>query len=514
MLTSLKHILHLTKICKEFAKNDALFFVTSDFPKPLYFAARFFKLFASKQNQNIANGEKLLNTFQNLGPTFIKLGQFLSIRPDIVGDEIAETLTKLQDRLAPFPFADVEKTFIEEFGVKPSELFTSFDEIPVAAASISQVHFAVDKNGNELAVKVLRPDVEAKFAKDLAAVLFLAEFVDENIPSLKRLNMVKSVKLFKQICASEMDLLFEAAAASEFKENLKNDVGVYVPAVYWRLTSQKILTLERISGLRVDDVPALLANNIQPDTILKNSADLFLNQALRDGFFHADMHPGNVYINPQNGQIIIFDFGIMGRIDYKTRIFLAEMLLGFIRRDYKKIADIHFDIGFIPKNQNRELFAQACRAIGEPIFGLPQNEISIANLLKQLLRVAATFEMEVQTQMILLQKTMMMAEGIGRKLNPNINFWELSEGLIEAWALQNLGPKGKAKRLFSDAKEFLMKVKHTHENLDNIITDEGLKMHPEFIAEVKKANAKNQNNFWKGLILGVIVASMYWYITK
>ena len=385
-------------------------------------------------------GERLARALQELGPAFIKLGQSLSVRGDLLGDAIAQDLTELQDRLPSFPSARAKALVEAELERPLGELFASFSDEPVAAASISQVHFAVTPEGEEVAVKILRPGIEAAIERDLDFLLWLAEWAERLRPALRRYRPVDSVRMLATTTRREMDLRLEAAAAAEFGQNCAEDEGFKVPRVDWRRTAQRVVTFERVSGMPADERARLIEEGHDPDAILAQAAVVFFNQVFRDGFFHADMHPGNMLIDAE-GRIVALDFGIMGRIDLAMRRHLAEILVGFLSRDYGRVAAVFFTAGFVPAHQDQPAFQQACRAIGEPILDLPLNEISIGRLLGQLLTVAEQFEMQQQPQLVLLQKTMAVSEGVGRALNPNVNIWQVAQPLVEGWIRENLGPE-------------------------------------------------------------------------
>jgi ubiquinone biosynthesis protein len=402
-------------------------------------------------------GERLARALQELGPAFIKLGQSLAVRGDLLGEAIARDLSALQDRLPSFP-APVARAVIEADLERPlEELFGTFAEVPVAAASIAQVHLAVTTAGEEVAVKILRPGIEPAIERDLDFLLWLAEWAERVRPSLRHFHPVESVRTLAITTRREMDLRLEAAAATEFAATCADDEGFKVPKVDWRRTARRVVTFERVAGLPVDERDVLLANGHDPDRILARAAVVFFNQVFRDGFFHADMHPGNMLID-RHGDIVALDFGIMGRLDLPTRRHLAEILVGFLTRDYARVADVFFRAGYVPAHQDPQAFQQACRAIGEPILGLPLNEISLGRLLGQLLTVAEQFEMEQQPQLVLLQKTMAVAEGVGRVLNPQVNMWQLAQPLVEAWIRDNLGPEARARQAVADGLDMLQRL--------------------------------------------------------
>jgi ubiquinone biosynthesis protein len=490
-MKSLSHIVYLFKIFFVLARNNALFFIAHSKLYKLLFPI-IFLVYLTKFDKGKRKGERLTKSLQSLGPSFIKLGQTLSVRPDIIGEEVASDLSKLQDRLPHFSEKYVREILISELGENFETLFSEFNYIPVAAASIAQVHFATLTSGEKVAVKILRPNIEKKFKRDLDLFYFVANLVTKFFPATGRLKLSQIVKTLDDSTKLELDLRLEAAAASELKENMANEKFFKVPNVYWRLTSSKVMVLERVYGTQIHDKAALIKAGLNPDEILKKSAEVFMKQVLRDGFFHADMHPGNVFVS-KKAEIVVIDFGIMGRIDFKTRLFLAEMLKGFLDRDYKKVSDVHFDAGYIPQNQSRDLFAQACRSIGEPIHNLPQSEISLAKLLEQLFKISEGFQMETQPHLLLLQKTMMMAEGIGRQLNPNVNFWELSREFIEDWGKEHLGPAAKAKFVVNEVISGIKTINNYIKNLET---------------KTSKCPAKNKksDNFWKYLSFGLILA--------
>lgn len=394
-------------------------------------------------------GKRLSAALEELGPAFIKLGQALSVRPDLVGEEIADDLSNLQDRLPPFSSDVARQTIEKALGEPVDSLFAQFDDAPVAAASIAQVHFAKTHDGDKVAVKVLRPSIEAHFQQDLEVFLWLARLVECTRPALRRLRPAEVIQTFEASVKIEMDLRLEAAAASELHDNTEHDSGFRVPKIDWVRTDRRVMTLERIEGARIDDRTALEASGFTPGEILQRSAESFFNQVFRDGFFHADIHPGNMFVT-SDGTLCPVDFGIMGRLDQKTRNYLADMLIGFLDRDYKRVAEVHFEAGYVPASQSIGDFTQAIRSIGEPILGKPLHEISLARLLAHLFQVTKTFEMEAQPQLLLLQKTMLVAEGVGRTLDPTVNMWSLARPLIEEWVIFNRGPEARLRHMVTD----------------------------------------------------------------
>ena len=375
-----------------------------------------------------------------LGPAYIKFGQLLSTRPDIVGADLANELKVLQDSLDPFPTTEAKKIVNEELGSPVESIFSSFSDA-VAAASIAQVHKATVKETKELvAVKILRPDVEKVFLKDLAALLFLAKFIEIIIPSFRRLKPTEVINHFERLVREELDLRMEISAAAEFAENTKSDRNFYVPKVIWSLSGKRVVTTEWVDGMSVGDIERIKKSGVDIESFAKRIIKTFLTQALRDGFFHGDMHQGNLKCS-SDGTLIVMDFGIMGRIDEYTRKTYAEILIGFLRRDYLRVAEVHFEAGYVPENQNVQEFSQALRSVGEPIFGMEASDISMARLLSRLFEVTEQFGMETRTELLLLQRTMVVVEGVSRSLDPNINMWETARPVVEKYIAATLGPK-------------------------------------------------------------------------
>ena len=395
-------------------------------------------------------GNRISVALSALGPSYIKLGQFLATRPDVIGAKRAFELKVLQDKLPPFAMATAKAIVAVELGKPVEELFSSFSE-PVAAASVAQVHKAVTHSGKTVAVKILRPNIERRFAADIDSFGFAARMMERLNAEGRRLRPVAAVSMLEQSMKLELDLRMEAAALSEMTENTKDDAGFRLPKVEWALTSKRVLTTEWLDGTNMADVEALrlsgLNLNAMADTIIQS----FLRHAIRDGFFHADMHQGNLMVDAK-GNLVALDLGIMGRLAMKDRVFLAEILHGFITRNYLRVAEVHFDAGYVPGTQDVQNFAQALRAIGEPILDLPADQISMAKLLTQLFEVTEQFDMQTQPQLLLLQKTMVVVEGVARTLNPNLNMWVSAEPVVRGWIERYLGPIGKLEELGSSAK--------------------------------------------------------------
>ncbi len=460
----IKKLFVLLKIARRLAVSDALKIISKTHKPPFLIKILFSILsfsFFSKNNdfQSMKDEERLCKSIENMGPTFIKLGQFLATRPDIIGEDLSNQLEKLQDKVPPFPSYLAKEKIKKNLG---NTLFQSIINLsePVAAASIAQVHKAqINDNGvlKDVAIKVLRPNIKKIFNDEIDALMLFAYIVENIIKKTKRLKLVEVVFLLKEITNHEMDLRFEAAAANEFSENTKNDLGFNVPKIYWNFTSEEVLTLDWIEGISIREKMELENNKINVNKLSSDIIQHFLRHAVRDGFFHADMHQGNLFIN-NTGQIVTIDFGIMGRIDKLNRKYLAEILYGFIQRDYKKVAEVHIMAGLVPQTVQVEELSQALRSIGEPIFGQAVKDISGGKLLKQLFEITEKFNMQTQPQLLLLQKTMVVVEGVARKLNPSTNIWDTSKPVLEKWLKETKDPINNFTETLKDSSEILKRL--------------------------------------------------------
>ncbi|MEM7321133.1 MAG: 2-polyprenylphenol 6-hydroxylase [Pseudomonadota bacterium] len=412
-----------------------------DAPKALRFVAHAlgkpFQWLGYKGDPNMPPATRALTA---LGPAYIKFGQVLSTRPDVVGVELAAQLRVLQDKLPPFPRTDAMNEVERELGQPVPEIFSEFSE-PIAAASIAQVHKArLAKDGQEVAVKVLRPGIEKAFQKDIDAFYLAARIVELCAPGARRLRPMDVIEHFHGVVRGELDLRLESAAASEFEANTKDDAGFCLPPVLWSLSARRVMTLGWADGVALGDNAGLDAAGHNRADLAERVMRLFLSHALRDGFFHADMHQGNLKV-AANGDLVAYDFGIMGHIDEYTRKVYAEILFGFIRRDYKRVAEVHFEAGYVPASQDVDEFARALRAVGEPIFGMDATHISMGRLLTYLFEVTERFGMETRTELILLQRTMVVVEGVARSLDPHINIWQVARPVVEDYISKSIGPR-------------------------------------------------------------------------
>jgi ubiquinone biosynthesis protein len=423
-----------------------------DAPAHLRLTARIlgwpFKWLGLKGDLNMPPAPRALTA---LGPAYIKFGQVLSTRPDVVGDELASQLTVLQDKLPPFSTEIAKQNIAHELGVDADVIFSAFSPA-VAAASIAQVHRAtLRQNGEEVAVKVLRPDIERAFRTDLDAFFLAARIIEVLSPASRRLRPLDVVSHFESVVLGELDLRLESSAASEFAANTAQDEGFTLPVIKWPHSSRRVMTMSWAEGVPMGDNAAIDAAGHDRQALSTRVLQLFLNHALRDGYFHADMHQGNMKVAP-NGDIIAYDFGIMGHIDEYTRRVYAEILFGFIRKDFKRVAEVHFEAGYVPADKDVDEFARALRAVGEPIFGMDADKISMARLLSYLFEVTERFGMETRTELILLQRTMVVVEGVARSLDPQMNIWKTARPIVEDYIKKSIGPRAVLRDLSNTAQ--------------------------------------------------------------
>lgn len=462
MTTSVTHLWRLLKWGRTLARHGALRGIEEDplTPPPLRRLAR-----VARFGARIPPTPDYAAALVAIGPAAIKLGQALSTRPDLVGEKAAENLSQLQDDLPPAPFPKIKQTIEASFGASLESLFSEFEEIPVGAASIAQVHRAVTTEGREVAVKVLRPGIEEEFARAIETYEWAAAQAERYGGELERLRPRLVVAHFRQWTARELDLQREAASASELRENMIAEPGYFVPEIDWRRTARRVLTLEWLDGIKLNDREALIEAGHDCNQLAGTLVRAFLRQAVVDGFFHADLHHGNLFALP-DGRIAAIDFGIMGRIDRRARMWLAEILYGLITGNYRRVAEIHFEAQYVPPHHNVQEFATALRAAGEPIRGLPVKEISVGRMLESLFSITRDFDMPTQPHLLLLQKSMVMNEGVATALDPDINMWETAEPFLREWMRSELGPEAYyADRIIELVRSF-KKIPELIERLD------------------------------------------------
>ena len=488
-----------------FADMDASY-LPANARLPLHLA----KLIGGRKRTPGAGLDALPGAISKLGPSYVKMGQFLATRPDVVGPAVVLQLERLQDRMEPFG-RDVAVAQIERaFGAKLDTLFVAFGE-PVAAASIAQVHKARVRDTlgeRDVAVKVRRPGVERQLNRDLGDMKVAAKWLEKSFPDTKRLKPAGVVETLARSLRMETDFRLEAAAASEFAENVAREVDFRIPAIDWDRTAAEVLTLEWIDGTKLSDVVELRRRGYDLPKLGAIVIQTFLRHAVRDGFFHADMHQGNLFID-RDARLVAVDFGIMGRLGRKERRFLAEILYGFITRDYIRVAEVHFEAGYVPPHHRVEDFAQAIRAIGEPIHSRKADEISMARLLTLLFEITALFDMKARVELVLLQKTMVVVEGVARTLDPRLDMWTTAEPVVRTWIEENLGPVGRIQdgaqafaqmaKLAFNLPDTLTRAERTLEKLEDMV-DNGVDFSDDALKQFgdieKSANRLGHYALW------------------
>ena len=517
MIAGISHLVRLGHAGFVFAREGVFALVdTRPLALPAKTAIAIARLFERPDTRS--GGSRLAAALTKLGPTYVKLGQFLATRPDVVGTVIARDLESLQDKMAPFPQEEAEAAVAAALDKPLSTIYVTFCPA-VAAASIAQVHSAeieTSARRKPVAVKVLRPGIERRFKSDLDAFFFAARKAEAFSAEARRLRLIETVSTLARSVAIEMDFRLEAAAASEMAENTMEDADFRVPTVDWDRTAREVLTLEWIDGVRLNDHGALEAKGFDPPALGRKVIQSFLRHALRDGFFHADMHPGNLFVDDDE-RLIAVDFGIMGRLGPKERRFLAEILFGFITRDYQRTAQVHFDAGYVPRHHSVESFAQAIRAIGEPIHNRTAEDISMAKLLMLLFEVTGLFDMRTRPELLLLQKTMVVVEGVARSLDPKLDMWTTADPVVREWIARNLGPVGRLEdavegageigRFFGQLPGLLTRAGALFDQVDDITRD-GLVLSPETVAAIGAAEARR--NRWTAVALWIIAILLAW----
>ncbi len=501
MFASVRNLGRLIRAAWVMSRYDALFALDAGPPPPPVRAARAIahlrtRLAGKDDGAKGSQGDRLGAAMTALGPSYIKLGQFLATRPDVIDPAIARDLSKLQDQLPPFPTSQARATIAEELGKPADAVFEDISE-PIAAASIAQVHKArVD--GKPVAVKVLRPGIENRFAADLDAFFWVARLLHRTMPSVRRLKPVDVVQTLADSVELEMDLRLEAAAISEMAERTAGDAGFRTPAVDWQRTGKRVLTLEWIDGIPIGHKDEIIAAGLDPKDVARNLIQTFLTHAVREGYFHADMHPGNLFVE-RDGTLVPVDYGIMGRLTPRESRFLAEILFGFVRRDYRRVAEVHFEAGYVPPSKQVDAFAQALRAIGEPILGREARDISMARLLAQLFEVTGQFDMATRPELIMLQKTMVVVEGVARDLDPDFNMWTTAEPVLRDWLRNRMGAEGRLQdaargaermgRLMGDLPDLLETAERAARIVGGSVQEGGLKLHPDTARAIAEAQA-------------------------
>jgi ubiquinone biosynthesis protein len=393
---------------------------------------------------------RLRLALESLGPIFIKFGQMLSTRKDLLPNDIAIELSKLQDKVPPFEFKKVKQTIENAYSKKISSVFKEFNEKPVASASVAQVHFAILHNGEKVAVKILRPNIESEVKKDIKLLHLIANILYKIWSDGKRLKPDEVVSEFERHTQSELNLLLEAGHCSHLGENFKDKKLLVVPSVFWDYCHEKVMVMERMDGIPISNIDAIKKNKINLSELAKNGVEIFFTQVFRDGFFHADMHPGNIQV-AKSGKYIAMDFGIMGTLNDQDKLYLAKNFAAFFKRDYREVARVHIESGWVPSETSIDEFENAIRSVCEPIFNKPLKDISFGKLLIRLFQTSKKFNMEIQPQLTMLQKTLLNVEGLGRELDPNLDLWVTARPFLENWLKEQIGPKNLINRI---KKEF------------------------------------------------------------
>ena len=510
MTTSVTHLWRLLKWGRTLARHGALRGIEEDplTPPPVRRLARIARFGA-----RIPPTPDYASALVAIGPAAIKLGQALSTRPDLVGERAAANLSQLQDDLPPAPFADIKQTIETSFGAPLETLFVEFDERPIGAASIAQVHRAVTTEGREVAVKVLRSGIEKEFAKAIETYEWASAHAEAYGGELERLRPRLVVAQFRQWTARELDLQREGASASELRENMIAEPGYYVPEIDWRRTARRVLTLEWLDGIKLNDREALIEAGHDCKALASTLVRAFLRQAVVDGFFHADLHHGNLFALA-DGRIAAIDFGIMGRVDRRARVWLAEILYGLITGDYRRVAEIHFEAQYVPPHHSVEEFATALRAAGEPMRGLPVKDISVGRMLESLFSITRDFDMPTQPHLLLLQKSMVMNEGVAAALDPDINMWETAEPFVSDWIRSELGPEAYYADRIIEAVRALKKIPELINRLDQYYPPAGGAPPAPPLPDIAIIEKRDWWGYALAVILGATIGALLLFVLR
>lgn len=501
MASTTTHLLRLLKWGRTLARHGALRGIERD---PLTPPAVRRLVRIARFGARVPELPAYATAFQSLGPAAIKFGQALATRPDLVGPEAAADLLRLQDDLPPAPFAEIRRALEAAFDRPLDQLFQSIDPEPVGAASIAQVHRAITSDGRQVAVKVLRPGVEDEFAKALETYEWAAARAEALGGELKRLRPRHVIAQFRQWTMRELDLRREAASAAELAEAMQAEPGYRVPSIDWQRTTKRVMTLEWIDGIKLSRRDELIAAGHDPKALAERLVRAFLRQAISEGFFHADMHQGNLFVR-KDGDIVAIDFGIMGRIDRRARMWLAEILYGLITGNYRRVAEIHFEAGYVPPHHNIAEFATALRAVGDPIRGLPVKDISIGNMLDGLFTITRDFDMPTQPHLLLLQKTMVMVEGVAQALDPDINMWETASPYVSEWLRTELGPEARVADYLNETRRTLALIPDLIRRLDKQIPKPSAAPPPPPLVDIEVVGMPSR---WRYGLVAIVSAAL------
>ncbi|HHH36793.1 MAG TPA: ubiquinone biosynthesis regulatory protein kinase UbiB [Gammaproteobacteria bacterium] len=454
---------------------------------------------------------RIRRTLEELGPIFVKFGQILSTRRDLLPDDIADELAKLQDNVAPFP-GSVARAIVEKTLGRPvTETFATFDETPIASASIAQVHAARLLDGRDVIVKVVRPGIEAVIRRDVGLLYILADLAERYWKEGRRLRPREVIAEYEKTILDELDLVREAANATQLRRNFSGSELLYVPEVYWPYTRRNVMVMERITGIPISDIEALRAAGIDLKQLSERGVEIFFTQVFRHNFFHADMHPGNIFVSPQ-GQYIAVDFGIMGTLSPEDQRYLAENFLAFFNRDYHRVAELHIQSGWVPAGTRIDEFESAIRSVCEPIFERPLKDISFGHLLLRLFQTARRFNMEVQPQLVLLQKTLLNIEGLGRQLYPDLDLWQTAKPFLERWMQDHIGPRAFLRTLRSTSPEVLEKLPQLPLLVNEVLEQlqQGrlrVDINPRELADIRREIARGQRRSYGAIVGAALLVS-------
>jgi ubiquinone biosynthesis protein len=468
------------------------------------------------RRRNEPRGVRIRKTLEDLGPIYVKFGQALSTRKDLLPDDIADELVKLQDRVPPFPNEIACRIIEQELGMTIGEAFADFDPTPLASASVAQVHTAVLHTGEKVVVKVLRPDIEDRIHSDIALLYELARFAERFWSDARRLRPLEVVAEFEKTTLDELDLIREAANAAKLRRNFENSDIIYVPEVYWPLSRQKVMVMERIQGIPVGEIEQLKAGGADFKLLAERGVEIFFTQVFRDNFFHADMHPGNIFVDLP-AKYIAVDFGIVGSLSLSDQHYLAENFLAFFNRDYRKVAKMHVESGWVPSSTRIEEFESAIRGVCEPIFEKPLRDISFGQLLLRLFQTARRFDMHVQPQLVLLQKTLLNIEGLGRQLYPELDLWQTAKPFLEKWFQERMGPKAKLNQLMAHFPELAQQLPEVpallYKALDNAAyAKQTSEAQTRELAELRKQmDSNHQTTLWTILVGAVLISAAIFF---
>ena len=513
-MTRLQRLFRITWVFCKYRLDTFLPIAELPAPLKLFFLFAPWHLFPKGK---LDRGDRLRLALEELGPVFVKFGQILSTRRDLLPDDMAESLRRLQDNVPPFP-SDAAQAIIEESLGKPvDELFAEFTRDPMASASVAQVHAATMPDGRRVVVKVIRPGIERVIQQDLALMYLMARLLERYWSEGRRLRPVDVVEDYENTIHDELDLQREAANASQLRRNFEGSPLIYIPTIDWDYTSQRVLVMERVSGIPIADLKALNAAGVDMKVLAEKGVEIFFTQVFRDSFFHADMHPGNIFVdatNPADPRYIAIDFGIVGTLAPDDLSYLARNLLAFFRRDYRQVAELHIQSGWVPPETRVNEFEAAIRTVCEPIFERPLKDISFGHFLLRLFQTARRFNMEVQPQLVLLQKTLLNVEGLGRQLYPDLDLWSTAQPFLETWMKRRIGPSGLFQTLQSRLPSWLEQspempqlVHDTLVQLRNSGSQAGAKQ--DTLAAIK-ASERRADRRWRRLALAAALVAGAW----